>query len=108
RSALLVFAVFWSMVLLPTHAMAQATLTCNEGVPVPGTHLYYTGESNDEGFCEFGGVEHILSQVICSFVVMINTILGKVYCGMQYVLSGIIGMVFTVFIAVYGIMMLMG
>ena len=102
--------VLWSIVLLPGHALAQtASLACDEGAPVPGTQLYDTGgPANDEGFCEFRGYYHIFSQVICDFVVVMNSVLSSVYCGIQYTLEWIIGLVITVYIAVYGVQLLMG
>ena len=106
----LFFIVLWSVVILPGVAQAQtASLACASGIPVASTQLYDTGgPSNDDGFCEYTGPYHIFSQVICDFVIVLNNVLGNVYCSMQYVLSGIIAMVITVYIAVYGVQLLMG
>ncbi len=104
RHMLLLMAVLWSVVLLPEHALAQtASLGCSSG-SASGGELFDHQEA-----CKFtGGVEHIFSTVICNFVQMLNSVLSSVYCGFQELLKNMVGAALTLYIAIFGVQMLMG
>jgi type IV secretory pathway VirB6-like protein len=109
RHMALFFAVLWSLVLLPEHAMAQtASLTCNNGAVGSGKFFDDTA-GTDGSACQFtGGLEHIFSTVICNFVQLLNKVLSSVYCGMQSLLQDTVGAVLTLYVGIFGAQMLMG
>lgn len=107
RNITLVLAIAWSLALLPETALAQdATLTCNNGVPAGGN--LFDLDSGPTDICDFTGWQHIFSFVICNFVGILDSVLSKVYCGLQYALVNILAAVITVYIAVFGVQILMG
>lgn len=103
RHTLLLFSVLWSLILLPEHALAQtASLSCSSGSA--------SGELFDQSeACKFSLSEkHIFSAVICQFVTLLNDVLGSVYCGLQQFLQTMVGAVLTIYIALFGLQMLLG
>lgn len=80
-------------------------LQCENGQPVENTRLY---DDTTQGACQFTGVEHVFSTIICQFISMVNVIMSKLYCSIQGAMYPVIQAVATVFIVVYGIQMLMG
>lgn len=92
--------------LFPENAdAAYQPLRCTNGQPEPGTSLY---DDSPNGACQFVGTRYIFSTIICQFVVMINTIMGKLYCSIQAAIQQIVLLTVVVFVMVYGIQMLMG
>lgn len=91
--------------MLPEHAYAYSPLQCQSGQPVAGTSLY---DDSNSGACQFTGMRYIFSTVICQFVTMINSIMGKLYCSIQAAMLPTIVALITVYIVVYGVQMLMG
>lgn len=91
--------------LLPEAAFAYAPLECVAGQPVMGTSLFDAGP---DGACKFVGIQFIFSTIICQFVVMMNVIMGKLYCSIQAGVQPIVILTCTVFIMIYGVQMLMG
>ncbi len=116
RKTLLILTVAWSMILLPQQALADGTLTCqSDGTPTPNTSLFTADTApgdteNPTSACyqDSIGVKHIFSMIICNFVSIINRVLNSVYCGLQVALIDILAAVFTVYIAVFGMQILMG
>jgi type IV secretory pathway VirB6-like protein len=105
RDYFILMVLAWSLVLLPTQALAQTgSLSCNTG-----TGSVQSGEIYDTAsVCQYQGINHIFSMAVCKFVQVINGVLSSVYCGMQYTLATMIGAIFTIYIAVFGAQMLMG
>lgn len=111
RNIVLMAAVAVSLaLLLPAPALADdATLTCTSGGNVSGGTLFDLSDSpGRRSICHFTGWRHIFSYIICNFVGVLNDILGRVYCGMQYALIGILAATITVYIAIFGLQILMG
>jgi hypothetical protein len=98
-------AVILGGILLPEFAFAYSPLQCNAGAPQGGTSLF---DDSSNGACQFTGIQYMFSTVICQFVTMINVVLGKLYCGIQFAVQPVIYIVMLVFIIVYGVQMLMG
>jgi hypothetical protein len=92
--------------LCPTGGTGYMALRCNGTSVCPGTTLY--DQSFATGACHYTGVEHILGTVICQFVVMLNFVLGKLYCSIQGVAHPLVAIVLTIFVMIYGAQMLMG
>jgi len=106
KQYLLVAVATLSLVLMPVAANAQyAQLSCKNGSVVPQTELY---DNSSQGFCSYTGITHIFSQVVCDFVTIINNVLGQVYCGIQYSLTPILAILLTLYIAIFGVQILMG
>ncbi len=98
--------------LIPDPAYAFEALRCvadpatGIGVPEPGTSLYDASAAT--GACQFTGIQNIFSTVICQFVTMINIVMGKLYCSIQGAVLPIIIATLIVFVAVYGVQILIG
>jgi len=93
------------LTLMPVAAYAQtASLTCNNG-GVGSGELY---DSGGGGACQYTGASHIVGQVVCSYIQIMDDILGKVYCSMQYALKNILQVVLTLYIAIFGVQILLG
>ena len=88
-----------SFAVLPSRAWA---LTCSGGSA--SGDIFTIGGSA----CGSFGLDRIFSRIFCDFVNIINDVLGKVYCAIQYELEGILAILFTVYIAVFGAQILMG
>jgi type IV secretory pathway VirB6-like protein len=110
RKLLLVWVACWSLVALPIEARAQGItlLYCDGNGGVGGGQLFLTGGGNDVGACEFQGIEHVFSQIICNFTVLVNEVLGKIYCGIQYALVDTLSILLTLYVIVFGAQLLMG
>jgi type IV secretory pathway VirB6-like protein len=110
---LLLFALTWSLVLQPEYALAQGTasLTCGAGGTVASGVFFNDTDGQDGSACQFansGSLKHIFSDIICNFVQMLNSVLSKVYCGMQDLLKTLVGAVLTLYVAIFGAQMLVG
>lgn len=109
KHTLLLLIAFMSLIAMPLAANAASgfvQLSCNANGTVKEGQLFYAEDGG--GACEYTGIEHIFSQIICNFVTILNIVLGEVYCGMQYGLSTIISIVITLYVAVFGMQILMG
>lgn len=62
----------------------------------------------DKGVCDYTGIKHIFSQVLCDFLKVLTEILSKVYCGIQYQMIGALRILLSIYVAVFGFQMLMG
>jgi type IV secretory pathway VirB6-like protein len=104
----------------PAHAAFQLLECDGAGNMVPGTSFFYAGGSDNqgqveapdgtygEGACQFQGIRHIFSQVICDFVTILNTVLGTIYCGIQDALTETLSILLSVYLAVFGAQLLIG
>ena len=84
---------------------AYSALQCNSGQPVAGTTLY---DESATGACQFTGIRYIFSTIICQFVSMINTIMGKLYCSIQAAAIPAITVALVVFVVIYGVQVVIG
>lgn len=102
RKHILLITAIWAVLFLPSEAFAQGpTLTCSGGSSSGA--LFDTGQ-----YCAFTGYKHVLSHVVCKFITLVNEILSKVYCGLQNALVPLLGSIFTLYIAVFGLQLAMG
>lgn len=110
RRTLLLLTALISLVFMPQAAQAAfSPLACDgSGNVVPGTQLYYADAGANEGACASTGIQHILGTVLCNFVLILDSVLGKLYCGVQFSMTNILALIFTVYIAVFGAQLLMG
>jgi hypothetical protein len=112
RHSLLILLATVALILSPQAAQAAA-LSCNGAGSVAGGTLYEADPANHTGACETIGnpgeqLQHIFSIVVCNFVMILNDVLGGMYCGLQFSMQTILGMVLTVYIIVFGVQILMG
>lgn len=112
RAVLLILPLAFLFCLVPADAKASGLLQCDgAGGVVPDTTFFYAFKEGDDkgvGLCGFRGVKHIFSTVLCDFFVVLNDTLSRVYCSMQYLLTNTLRLVLTIYIAVFGIQLLMG
>ena len=101
---LLVLCLVVVMVSEPANAAYQQ-LRCTSGTPDPGTTLY---DDSETGACQFIGIRYIFSTIICQFVTMVNAIMGKLYCSIQAAIQPVVMLAVVVFVAIYGVQMIMG
>src|SRR5437763_860781 len=101
-----------SLILTPCAANAFTLLQCDgTGGVVPGTSLFDADTINHTGSCQYSGlpvIQHVFSQVICDFVVILNGVMDGMYCGMHYYLMGTASILLTLYITLYGAQILMG
>ena len=98
----------WSVVVMPAEAYAYNVLTCTNGEPTENTVLFYTETGGENSFCQYQGLDHIFSQVACTFTEILNEVLGRMYCGIQFVLKPIVAILLTLYIMVFGAQILLG
>ncbi len=106
-------AVF-ALILIPDAAFAQfVPLSCTAGGGVAGGQLYYADPTNNAGACDTGDpsdppLKHIFSKVVCNLVMILNDVLGKMYCGMQFSMKTVLGAVMSLYVVIFGVQILMG
>ncbi len=104
-----VLCLMLAIMLAPGAAeAAYQPLTCGPNGTVAGGQLYYADQTNHAGYCQYQGLNHIFSYVICQFLSILDDMMGKVYCGMQFAITGMLYLAFTLYIIVFGVQMLMG
>lgn len=122
RTALLTLVIGMGFGSMPAPAYAAyILLQCDaNGDVVAGTALFNAQGSDNqgqaeapdgtygEGACEYQGLRHIFSQVICDFVTVLNQILGTIYCGIQHALTETLSVLLSLYIAVFGAQLLIG
>jgi len=101
----LAFLFAMVVMLVPENAHAFQSLQCSAGKPVIGTGLY---DDSTTGACKFTGIQYIFSTIVCQFVTMINVVMGKLYCSVQYALAPTVMALLVVYVVVYGVQILMG
>jgi len=107
--------------IIPATATASSyqVLQCNNsGQVVAGTELLFddpNAPANNASFCSEVNPRNasdktirIFSRVLCSFVSILNQVLGKVYCGIQFNLQKYIAIAITIYIAIFGVQILSG
>jgi|GEM_PF-5212693 len=101
-----------SLIFAPTAAHAFTLLQCN---PADGTVLTGTLFNEDAGAsgssCKYSSepiIEHVFTQIICNFTIIVNQIMGQMYCGLQFALIDTIKILLIIYVAVYGAQMLIG
>lgn len=87
--------------LVPEAAWA---LTCDGSGGVAGGNIYGTTGVCDRDWT----LENMFSRVFCDFVTIVNDVLSKVFCSIQYALTTTLGALFTLYLAVFGAQILMG
>lgn len=104
-----------SLILMPEAANASYTqLYCNAdgsiGMDGSGheSQLFHGDPYQHTGACQYTGLDHIFSTVICQFVYILNNILGRIYCGIQHEMTSVLTIALTLYIAVFGAQILMG
>jgi type IV secretory pathway VirB6-like protein len=103
------FIALWGTVLLPQQAVAQEFqfLYCNTNNGTVAGGAFYESRPG-MGACTYTGLEHVFSQVMCRFVTILNDVLGKMYCGMQYGLKEVLAAALTLYVVIFGAQLLMG
>ncbi|MGE3713334.1 MAG: type IV secretion system protein [Alphaproteobacteria bacterium] len=99
KHTLLGLAVASVLMLLPDVAYA---LTCSSGSA--SGNIYSTGTACGSAWT----LQNIFSRIFCDFVLIINRVLGDIFCSITYALEGTIGALFTLYIATFGAQLLMG
>jgi len=101
-----------SLIFAPVASYADSgpqQLRCdNNGGVVPNTQLFYDNEDQDLGLCKYQGIQHVFSQIICNFGTVLDSVLDTTYCGMQYALKGMLRIVLTIYVAVFGAQLMLG
>lgn len=102
-------AALWAVVLIPTQAMAAYNvLVCDStGGVMPNTEFFHSDRNDSASLCAPANAQRIFSTVLCNFVVILNDVLGKVYCGMQFTLQRYVAMLISIYIAIFGVQILM-
>jgi len=108
KQYLLILVAALSLVFMPVAANAQVQLYCDGSGGVGGGQFYYADSVNSQGACAYQGVQHVFSQIICNFVLILDSVLGKVYCGIQYAITPILAALLTLYVVVFGAQILMG
>jgi hypothetical protein len=109
----------WAGILLPGQALAYTLLNCTaDGKVVENTALFYTDTNaprDAPSFCSDVNPRNPsdktirpFSWIICSYVTILNEVLGRVYCGMQYSLQQYVAMALTIYVGIFGLQILMG
>lgn len=88
------------MLLFPSTAFAY-TLQCSNGVPSGGEVFLV----ND---CSVFSIANIFSGLNCSFQYLLNEVVKRMYCGIQYQLEDTLSVVILLYIIVYAIMFSLG
>lgn len=116
KNYLILALTFWAVVLLPMQAEARILGCHDNGTVVDTTELFYDGydpnnpgaPSNPNSFCGHTGSTRIFSNVLCNYVIILNEVLGRVYCGMQHTLADYVAIVLTIYVILFGVQILMG
>ena len=94
---------------MPSVANAQyVQLYCGNNGAVGGGQIYYADQANQKGACQNQGIQHIFSQIVCNFVIILNNVLSQVYCGIQYVLTPTLAILLTLYVIIFGGQILVG
>ena len=106
RHMLFVLVAAWSVVFLPAKAHAEDVYCLGNGEVGGG---YFFNQSSGSGSaCTLTGLDHVFSQVICSFVRILNQVLTKVYCGVQFAMIDTLSILLSVYVMIFGVQLLMG
>lgn len=109
RRLLHVLLAAWSLILFPASAQAEGgDLLCAADGSVRSGSFWNTTAGASGTACQYSGLEHIFGQVVCSFTSIVNSVIGKVYCSIQVALLDTVQILLTVYVAVFGVQILMG
>ncbi len=89
-----------ALCLLPAEVFAQ-TLACNNGGPVSGTVLFPVVT------CQLD-MNHIFSGLNCIFHTILNDVMSRMYCGIQYSLMAPLAQALTLFVLLYALAFTVG
>lgn len=105
---MIALAVF--VLIMSPQAAHAAALACNGAGGVAAGTLFEADPNAGTGACATINppLEHVFSLVICAFVIILNDVLGAMYCGIQFSMQGILALVLTLYVAVFGAQILMG
>lgn len=114
RQILVLFVVFISsMTLFSASSMAfiSAAVTCTPTGGVAANPQFFdiddvVNVANND--CSKIDSRMIFSSIVCNFVTITNEVFSKFYCALQYAMTSILMAVVTLYIAVFGMKMLMG
>lgn len=81
--------------LLPSSAYAY-TLQCSNGFPVSGG-VFLVGN------CAAFGITNIFSGLNCSFQVILNEVISRMYCGIQFGLKDTLNVCILLYVIIYAI-----
>lgn len=101
RSTLISFALALCFIIVPNIAFAY-TLQCTDGLPSGGT--IFLGVENCNGF----GLDQPFSSLNCYFKQILNEVVTKMYCGIQYELGATLKVVILLFVLMYALMFTLG
>lgn len=93
---------FAGALLLPGDAYAYANLICVG--PTPVGDLYDTVASCNG----ITGIQNIFSGLVCDFQLILNDIMRRVYCGIQFSMLQPLKTALVIYIAITGVLILMG
>ncbi len=89
-----------ALCFLPSAAFAQ-TLACTQCAPVGGTFLLPTGT------CTLDAA-HVFSGLNCMFHTLLNDVMSRMYCGLQFRLAPLLAQAILLFILAYAIAFTVG
>lgn len=111
RTHTLLLAAVISLILTPATAHAFTLLVCDgSGGVLTGT-LFNDDPGAVGSTCKYDGqpiLEHVFSYIICNFTIILNQIMGWMYCGLQWALYDVVKIILIIYVGVYGAQMLIG
>jgi len=96
------FALACLLVMLPEAAMAY-TLQCVDGLAVDGTEIFI-GAFN----CDAYGPDQPFSGLNCYFQQILNEVMKRMYCGIQFHLEHLLQIAILMFVLMYALMFSLG
>ncbi|MEZ5690147.1 MAG: type IV secretion system protein [Rickettsiales bacterium] len=94
-------------VLLTESAFAQ-NVTCNSSGGMDTTTGFIDTSVVSTSNCTVANENEIFSRLACNFISIINDVFGHFYCGIQYALERILPTVLVLYLAVFGIGIMIG
>ncbi len=99
---LTLFCIIAALALLPEAAYAYSTLTCNGAVP--SGSLY----NNAQQCRQLSGLNNLFSGLVCRYELILDAVLARVYCGIQYSARPVLGMALVIYVILFGIQVSLG
>jgi type IV secretory pathway VirB6-like protein len=104
----ILLAVFLSVTIISEPAFAAFTeITCDRTTG-GATGGFFDPADITSANCEYDSAERVFTNIVCNFVIILNYVFSKFYCGLQYALNDIIIMVITLYVAVFGARLIIG
>jgi type IV secretory pathway VirB6-like protein len=109
-SIFLVTLLTFSLIAENVQASAFEIVSCNQDGTVanPTSGGFFDLEKIIKEDCSALDETRIFSSIVCTFVGIVNHVLGIVYCGMQHALLPVLKVVLTLYICIFGAQILMG